>query len=319
MVATLKHAIIGAGVMGTNHARVTANIRDVDVALVVDPDELRAKSVAGPTDASWARALPRDLTGIDTAVVSVPTERHRACGLKLMEAGVHVLMEKPLAANATDAEMLVDAAKANDVVLLVGHIEQFNTAIIEAHRWIDEVVHVSATRVGPYSDRVNEGVVFDLMIHDLDIVRHFVGSPLVEVQSTLRRTRSDAEDLACALLRFESGVTASLTASRVGQDKVRRVEITQSNSTISIDLLQQGLRIHRMAEAEYIEGPVARYRQSGVVEIPFLQQMGEPLLNEVRHFFHCVRQGTTPRVSGQDGLETVRWAERVVEAAHAVW
>jgi UDP-N-acetylglucosamine 3-dehydrogenase len=309
------HAVIGAGAMGANHARVTGNIRDVDITLVVDADAARARALAEATGARWATSLPETLDCVDTAVVAVPTEWHRDYAVCLMDRGVHVLVEKPLAETLADAQALVDAAEANGVVLMVGHVEQFNPAILELSRWIDDVVHVDSTRVGPYSTRVREGVVFDLMIHDLDIIRRIVQSPLVEVHAVARRTRSATEDLACALLRFANGVTASMTASRISQNKVRQLEITQQNSTVSVDLLQQSLMIRRMSQSEFVPAPGGLYRQSGVVEIPFLDHWGEPLQHEVRHFFDCVKAAERPRVSGQDGLESLRWALRVARAA----
>lgn len=303
--------------MGTHHARVTATIRDVEIALVVDSHEPRARALAEPVGAAWATEMPDCLEGVDTAVVALPTDLHKDYAGHLMAEGVHVLVEKPLAGSVEEAQALVDAAEANGVVLMVGHVEQFNPAVVELQRWLDDVVHVDATRVGPYSSRVQEGVVFDLMIHDLDIVRRIVGSPLLDVHATARRTRSATEDLACALLRFANGVTANLTASRISQDKVRQLEIVQATNTVSVDLLQPRVMIRRMSESEFLVAPDARYRQSGVVEIPYLEAWGEPLLHEVRHFFSCVRTGEPPRVSGLDGLEAVRWAVRVAEAAQA--
>jgi predicted dehydrogenase len=307
--------IIGGGVMGRNHARVTANIREVDVTLVVDPDERRARALAEPLGAAWATELPDRLDGIDTAAVAAPTAFHRHYGERLLAAGIHVLMEKPLAGTVDDAEALVKSAADNDVVFMVGHVEQFNTAVLELDHWIDDVVHVEATRVGPDSGRVQESVVFDLMIHDLDMVRRIVGSSLTRVQATSQQVRTTTEDLACALLCFENGVTANITASRIGQNKVRTLEITQRHNTISVDLVQQAVMIRRMSQTEYLAEPEAVLRQSGVVEVPYLEHRGEPLLLEVRHFFDCIKQGTEPRVTGADGLEVVRWALQVAEAA----
>jgi predicted dehydrogenase len=301
--------------MGRNHARVASHVREADLVLVVDSDPARARTLAEPVGAAWATELPRDLSGVDTAVVAVPTELHCEYAVPLMKSGVHVLVEKPLAGSVEDAEEIVKVAAGSDVVLMVGHVEQFNAAVLELDNWVDGVVHVESTRVGPYSGRVREGVVFDLMIHDLDIVRRIVGAPLTRVQATAQRTRSATEDLACALLCFENGATATITASRIGQDKVRHLEIVQAENTISADLLQQSVMIRRMSQTEYLEGSEALHRQSGVVEVPYLEHRGEPLLLEIRHFFDCVRNRTEPRVTGEDGLENVRWALRVEEAA----
>ncbi|MDQ4144743.1 MAG: Gfo/Idh/MocA family oxidoreductase [Actinomycetota bacterium] len=301
--------------MGGNHVRVTRRLRNVDIPLVVDVDAHRAQRVAAEIGAEWETSSSVLAGEVDTAVIAVPTHLHRHVGVPLAEAGIHILVEKPLAGTLEDAQALVDAARANDVVLMVGHVERFNTAILELDRWLDDVIHVEATRVGPFSGRVEEGVIFDLMIHDLDIVRQIIPSPISEVQAVRQNPASNTEDLACALFRFENGATANITASRIGQNKVRRLEITQGSSTISVDLLRQDVMIRRMAQARFFASPDPTYQQSGVVEIPFLANRGEPLLLEVEHFFDCIAQTRRPMVGGEDGLEAVRWALRVADAS----
>ncbi|MCU1451046.1 MAG: oxidoreductase domain protein [Acidimicrobiales bacterium] len=303
-------AIIGAGIMGANHARVARSIADVRVKLVVDPDMERARTLAASVGADWAQAVPDDLA-VDAAIVAAPADVHSEVALPILAAGVPVLVEKPIAETLDDARALVDAAAANDVILMVGHVEQFNTAVMELDRLLHDVVHMQADRVGPYAGRVKESVVLDLMIHDLDIVRRIASSPVEDVCAIARSTRSATPDYACALVSFQSGVTATVTASRIGQSKIRRLEIVESDDFVSVDLLRQDVTVHRVSHAEFLSAEGAAYRQSGVIEIPFLERRGEPLALEVQHFVDCVRTSGRPRVSGEDALETLALALRV--------
>lgn len=311
----LELAVFGAGAMGTNHVRVAQSLRNARIGLVVDVNRARARSIAEPIGARWAVRPPADLSGIDAAVVAVPTQGHVAVAGPLIEAGVPVLVEKPLAGSPSEARALVDAATGRQSLLMVGHVEQFNTAVLELDRLVHSMIHLEATRVGPYAPRVQDGVIIDLMIHDLDIIRRLVGTDPVEIRAMAQRTQSETEDLACALLCFEGGITASLTASRVAQNKVRQLEITQAKSTISVDLLRQAVTVYKTSRSEYRAQGKVRYRQSGVMEIPFLEQRGEPLFLELAHFVDCVTSGEQPRVTGQQGLEALELAYRVAEAA----
>jgi predicted dehydrogenase len=199
--------------------------------------------------------------------------------------------------------------------LLVGHVEQFNTAVLELDRLLHDVVHIQADRVSPHLERAKDSVILDLMIHDLDIVRRIANSPVAEVQAMRRTLASPTADYACALLEFESGMTAAVTASRVAQQKIRRIEITEQDDFITIDLLRQDLTVQRVHHAEFASEEGMVYRQSGVIEIPFFERRGEPLVLELEHFIECVADGCRPRISGEDGLEALRLATLVAEAA----
>lgn len=311
----LRLAIIGAGVMGANHARVARQIRDATVTHVVDADLVKARAVAAAHDAEVTTDVD-DLTGrIDAAVVAAPSELHAELGVPLLKAGVAVLVEKPIAPSVAEAEQLVEAAAVGEAVLQVGHVERFNPAVLELDALVRDVVHVAAARISPYSPRIAEGVIFDLMIHDLDLVRSLVGSEVAEVSATARAVRSETEDLATALLTFTGGVTATLTASRIGQNKIRSLEITQRADFVAVDLLRQDVTVNRVDHVEYLSDEGARYRQTGVVELPFLEHRGEPLLLELSHFVECASTGATPRVSGLDGLRAVELARRIADVA----
>lgn len=311
----LKLAIVGAGVMGANHARIARSVPGVEIAYVVDPDLARAERAAATSGARATTDLGEVLGKVDCAVVASPSSFHEEHGLALIGHGTHVLVEKPVAVSVEAGRRLVDAAADAGVVLQVGHVERFNPAVLELDRLAGDVLHIEAARIGPYSNRVEVGVVLDLMIHDLDIVLSLAGSDPVDVFAAARRTRSATEDLVSALVTFENGVSAALTASRIGQNKIRTLSLTREKDFVAVDLLRQDVTIHRVDHSEYLSDEGTRYRQTGVVELPFLEHRGEPLYLELSHFAEAVRNGTEPRVSGRDGLRALDLAIRVRAAA----
>ncbi len=311
-VAPVRLAVIGAGVMGTNHARVASGLRDLELVAVLDPDHERAEKLAaavGVTTVEHVRELPRLL--VEAAVIATPTDQHAPVAHELIAAGIDVLVEKPIAPDVVTAQRLVDAAGEAGRVLMVGHVERFNPAVLELESVLDGTVHVEARRISAYSPRSRDDVVIDLMIHDLDLISMIAGGVAVEVMSVVRAPRSATPDIAVALLAFDSGVTASVTASRVGQNKIRQLDITQSDNYVVVDLLRQDLSVHRVDQSEYLSDHGRRYRQVGVVELPFLQQQGEPLALELTHFADCVRARSRPRTTGEDAIRALDLALRV--------
>jgi predicted dehydrogenase len=311
----MRLAIVGAGIMGANHARIASGLRDVTVTHVVDPEPDRARRLATAVDAQAAGDVATIVDQIDAAVVAVPTDLHHDTAMELIKGGIHVLVEKPLAATIADAEALAEAAEHQAVTLMAGHVERFNPAVLELDNLLDDVVHVAAARISPYSPRIPEDVVTDLMIHDLDVVRAIAGGDPVEVACMTTRVHSDADDLANALLRFDNGMTANLIASRVGQQKIRELRITEPDRYVTVDLVRQDVTINRVEHAEFLSSEGARYRQSGVVEIPFLEHQGEPLFLELQEFVRAVSTATPPRVTAADGVAALRLVERVQAAA----
>jgi predicted dehydrogenase len=311
----LRLAVVGAGIMGANHARVSMGLRDASVAWVVDPDEAKGRPLAEMVGAQWAPELTPVLGELDAAVVAAPSPLHRPIATELIDAGVHVLVEKPLATSVDDARALVDAAAAKGVTLAVGHVEAYNPAVWELDGMVASPIHIEATRVSPFSPRVVDDVILDLMVHDLEIVLRLAGAPVAEVAAFATSVRTETADLACALLKFENGATANVTASRLGQNKIRELRITQPTDFVVVDLVRQDVTISRVAHSEFVSAEGARYRQSGVMEIPFLERRGEPLFLELSHFVECVLNGAEPRVSGRHGLAALELAVRVRDAA----
>jgi predicted dehydrogenase len=310
----LRLGVVGAGIMGANHARVSAALRDAAVTWIVDPDEEKGATLARATGADWSPDLDRVTEHIDAAIVAAPSSLHCSVGLQLIDAGIHVLVEKPIATTVEDAVRLVEAAHQRGVTLAIGHVESYNAAAWELDRLVDRPIHIEATRISPYSPRIADDVVLDLMIHDIEIALRVAGSPPADVCAVMTDVRSATADLACALVRFQNGVTANLTASRLGQNKIREVRITQADNFVTVDLVRQDVTISRVDHSEFVSDEGARYRQTGMIEIPFLERRGEPLFLELAHFVECVREGAKPRVSGEEGLAALRLALAVRSA-----
>jgi predicted dehydrogenase len=312
----LRLAIIGAGIMGTNHARVARLLRGAELVAVVDRDVERASAAAAATGARAVAEIDSIIGDVDAAIVVVPTAHHHDVAISLAERGIHLLVEKPLAETVERAAAIDTAAAKAGVVLSVGHVERFNAAVAELPRLLDQPIHIEASRIGAYSARVTDGVVFDLMIHDLDIVLSLAGPGIevVAVSGVSQTIRGRSEDLACATVRFSNGLTATFNTSRLGQQKVRRIEVTQNESVLIADLLRQDVTVHRMTRQEYLSDEGTRYRQSSIVEMPFIEIRGEPLLMEQQHFIDCIRNGTTPRVDGAAGVSAIRLATQVQSA-----
>lgn len=317
MTGPLRLAVVGAGSMGANHIRIAQQLQDVRLVAVVDQDLSQARAVTRSTSVEIVGALEDLSVDFDAAVVAVPTVGHMAVASELARRGVSLLVEKPLAPTQSEAEDLVAVAESAGVVLGVGHVERFNPAVAELPRLLEQPLHLEASRISPYTPRIGDGVIFDLMIHDIDIVCSLVtpGADAIDIGGVARVVKGDTEDLATVTMAFSTGETATFNTSRLGQTKIRTLEVTQADSAVTVDLLRQDVTITRMSRHEYLsdEG-TPRHRQSNVVEIPFLETRGEPLALELADFVDAVRTGRRPRVDGAAGARAVGLAQRAVAA-----
>ncbi len=311
----VKLAIVGAGMMGALHARIARTMRNAEVTVVVDQDEDKGRRLAEYVGAAYQPSVNALPGRVDAAIVAVPTESHAEIGIMLLENGLDVLVEKPIAATVEEAKGLVAAAEEYDRILMVGQVERFNPAVIELGRHLADLIHIDVRRVGPFTPRILTGVALDLMIHDVDLVSWLAGSQPKEIAAVTRRVRSNTEDIVVCILTFSTGVSAVLTASRVSQSKQRQIELTQRENVVVADLIRQQVTVHRLQQAEFVDERGAMYRQSGVIEIPYLEHQGEPLSLEQRHFIECVLAHTQPAVSGQDGLAALDTAIRIRDQA----
>ncbi len=301
--APLKVGVAGVGVMGRNHARVLSDIRDFDVTTIFDMDAVTAQGVADVYDAQAVTSVEAFVAAdLDAAVVSTPNRTHADLTVALLERGVHVLVEKPIAATVADARRMIDAAKTSDRVLMVGQVERFNPAVEAVKRAIadEKVISIQITRVGPFPPRMGEvGVVIDLAVHDIDIIRHLTGSEVAEVQPQLARTRAEREDTALLQFRMENGVIAHITTNWVTPYKVRTLQVATQGKFVVADL------ITRQVTEYFGQQPDGSYQTRAVNSWP-----NEPLKKELESFAHAIRTGEPPAVTGEDGLRNLEVALR---------
>ncbi|MEK6711299.1 MAG: Gfo/Idh/MocA family oxidoreductase [Nitrospinota bacterium] len=288
----LRVGVVGAGHMGSYHVAALAELVDVRLTAVADVDRRRAEDVAGRYGAAACADAAQLIGQVDAAIVAVPTAQHHKLARLLLENGVHLLVEKPVCPTVEEARDLFRLAGRNRLVLHVGHVERFNGAVQELTRIVRDPTLIECRRLGPFSPRVQEdGVVLDLMIHDLDIVIRLVDEEIVHLSAVGASVLSDRDDVANVQLRFAGGCVAHLTASRVTQNKIRTLAVTQPDAYITLDYADQELRIHRQASSEHsLSREELKYSEHSQVERLFVHK-DNPLKLELRHFLGAVRSG----------------------------
>jgi len=275
--------------MGRNHARVFSLLEGVELAAVYDQDKQRAEDVAAEFGGVAVDSLDEFAKAVGAATVAVPTIAHRVVGCTLMERGVDVLMEKPIADTLDDATALIETSKKYGRVLQVGHIERFNPVMRELEERLSEPRFIEAHRLSPFPNRsIDIGVVLDLMIHDLEIILHLVRSPIESVDAVGVAVMTSREDIANARIRFENGCVANVTASRISPERLRKIRVFQGDCYLSLDYQEQSAGMYRMGQA-------------GVEKVEVNVEKEEPLKRELASFIESSKKGQAPVVSGQQG------------------
>ena len=289
--AKVRAGVVGTGHMGQYHVLVYAELPDVELVGVVDADLARAAAVAAQYD-TRVFADHHALVGrVDVASVAVPTGQHFAVARDLLEAGISVLVEKPMAPTLDEARALFAVAERTGAVLHVGHVERFNGAVDELRQIVRAPILIESRRLGPFASRVQrDTVVMDLMIHDIDIVLGLVDSPPVRLAAQGTAVHSSVTDVASVQIRFESGTIATITASRATEEKVRTLAITMPDAYVHLDYTDQDIRIYRRANQQYTMSRKAiRYSRASLVE--HLQVHREnPLKLEIQHLIAAHRR-----------------------------
>ena len=302
----VRAAVIGVGHLGRHHARILSSLEGVELVAVVDTDPGRAAAAATATGAS-ARADFREIFDqVDAVTIAVPTELHRDVALPFLEQGTAVLVEKPMARSLTEADELVAAARASGATLAVGHTERYNPAVAAVLPLVTSPRFIEVHRLGAFPERsLDIDVVFDLMIHDLDIILALVRSEVESIEAVGVPVLTPKYDIANARLRFASGCIANVTASRISKERVRKIRFFQPDAYLSIDYAAQEVEGWRLVRREgarpAIEGgplPVAR---------------DEPLRRELADFINAVRTKAAPLVDGDAGRRALALATRVAE------
>jgi len=311
--------VIGVGAFGRNHARVYKELEQQGEPLrllgIVDQDVRRADAVGREFGCRSFGSLDQLLTThseVQAASVTVPTLHHLSVARKLIEAGVDVLIEKPLASTLAEADELLGMAKKHQRVAQVGHLERFNPAVRATIPFITQPMFFEVHRLSVFSPRaLDVDVVLDLMIHDLDIVLSFVNSPVQEVRAVGLPILSGKTDIANVRLEFASGCVANLTASRVSTERIRKLRFFQPRQYISIDYGRQDVLVFTVGDSD---ATPSVNPQIGVVKPPIKSE--EPLRAELRSFLDAVRQRSIPTDTLEDGRRALALALQIVDDIH---
>ena len=314
MTGRIRVAVVGVGYLGQHHARLLAAMDGVELVGVCDVIQARVDEVAARYSTTPYRDA-RDLVSlVDAVTIAAPTDAHVELAIPFLEAGLPTLVEKPMASSLQDADRLVAAAQRAGALLAIGHTERFNPAVAAAIPLISEPRFIEIHRLGAFPERsLDIDVIFDLMIHDLDLLLTVVKSDVVSIEAVGVNVLTPRVDIANARLRFASGCIANVTASRISRDRVRKARFFQGSAYLSIDFAAQELEVYRLVQPSGEEGasttggrPVIHGGKVTVVQ-------EEPLRRELEDFVDAIRTGRHPGVTGRAGREALALATRVAE------
>jgi len=302
----LRAAVVGVGHLGRHHARILGSMAGVSLVAVVDTNEPRAREIAGACGGRPVTDLRDVLDEVDLVSIATPTEVHAAVATACLSRGIPVLVEKPLARSVEECDAIIAAAAAGGAVLAVGHTERFNPAVMAARSAVDKPGFVEIHRMGTFPERsLDIDVVFDLMIHDLDLVLSMVGADVESLEAVGVPVITDRADIANARIRFASGCVANITASRISRERIRKIRFFQRDAYISIDCGAKEVEAYRL-----VRQPGSRPQIEGG-RLPVEDR--EPLRSELEDFVAAVRDKRPPMVTGADGRRAVALAARITE------
>lgn len=304
----VRVGVIGTGALGQHHARIYHQLPETQLSGVFDVDRERCGRIAHEHGATAYESLEALLHEVDAVSVVVPTDLHRTVAGQCIEQGVHVLIEKPIAATTAEAEELVHLARAHDVLVQVGHVERFNPVLSFLEQRVNAPRFIEAHRLSPYPPP-REGlhprgtevsVILDLMIHDLEVILHLVRSPVKAIHAVGTPVLSPTEDIANVRLGFENGCVANITASRISPERMRKIRVFLDDTYLSLDYQAQSGECYRKANNTFERE-----------EVPI--EKGEPLANQLRSFAQCVAGHDEPLVSGEHAAEALKLAVDIIE------
>jgi UDP-N-acetylglucosamine 3-dehydrogenase len=302
----LRVGVVGVGIMGANHARVLAELSGVSLVGIAEPDEKRRNLVTEAIGCAGFTDVEALLTaGVDAVTLAAPTHLHRDIALSCIGRGVHVLVEKPIAPSVEEGRTIIAAAQRAGVTLMVGHVERFNPAVeaIKSALAGEDILSIAITRVGPFPPRMsNVGVVIDLAVHDIDLIRWFTDSEIVEVQPQLSSAVAEREDIALLQFRTASGVLAHINTNWITPFKARTAQIATRKKYILGDLLTR-----QVTECFGFQ-PDGSYSMR---HLPVGH--AEPLRAELQAFVNAIRHGAAPAVTGEEGVASLAIAIRCLD------
>ena len=322
MTKNIKVAVIGAGMMGKNHMKTYKSLNGVELVGVYDIFPEAAKAAAETFGIRAFSSMEEVAENVDAVSVVTTSVTHADVGEFFLNKGIHCMMEKPLACTEEECQRLISAAAKNNVVLLVGHIERFNPAVEQMGKLLSDTSKIrslTAQRMSAASGRITDvDVSMDLMIHDVEVIQSLVKSPVVNIQAASVKTKESpmGKDYITALLEFENGATANITASRITQARVRTLTVTTDTNYIDMDFINQSINVHSQRRMPYVNPENIpewmNYGLKGSVEQLFIPT-NQPLSAELNHFLSCVRGEATPRITGQNALDALRVIWKIQE------
>jgi predicted dehydrogenase len=304
----LKCAVVGVGYLGEHHARFYHELPHCELVGVFDTDNARAQEIANRHECKVFGSLEEIGQECEAASIVVPTNFHKEVAVPLLEAGCHLLVEKPICNSLREAEAILDAANKGNCIVQVGHVEHYNPVMHYLETKVAAPRYIMADRLAPFNPErgIEVGVVLDLMIHDIGIILQLVRSEVTDIRSVGVSVMTGREDIANARIEFANGCVANLNASRVSQKKVREIRIFQENQYLSLDFMHQAGHIMQRV-------PEGLLRE----EIPI--EKGEPLKLELASFAHTVRTQGTPKVCGNFGFQALKTAILITEQIRESW
>ena len=306
MADRVRLAVIGVGHLGRHHARIASTLEGVELVAVVDTNDERAQTASAATGAAALADYREIIDKVDAVCVAVPTEQHRDVALPFLQRGIAVLVEKPIARSLDEARELVAAARASRATLAVGHTERYNPAVAAVLPLVTSPRFIEVHRLGVFSERsLDIDVVFDLMIHDLDIILALVGSGVESIEAVGVPVLTPRYDIANARLRFAGGCIANVTASRISKERVRKIRFFQPDAYISIDYAAQEVEGWRLVRNDGGRPTI----EGGRLPVP----RDEPLRRENADFVRAVTTKSAPLVDGEAGLRALDLATRIAE------
>ncbi len=312
MSQKINVAVIGVGHLGKWHADKYAASEDCNLVAVVDTDLDAARAVADKHGAEAVTDYQAILPRIDAISLVVPTSVHYPIAKDCLEAGIHCLIEKPITETVEQAQTLIDLAKAKNLTLQVGHIERFNSVMMDIDDILDKPQFMESTRLAPFTPRATDvSVILDLMIHDIDIILDLIDSPIKHISASGISVLSDEIDIANARLEFESGCVANVTASRISRKRERKLRIFQKDAYISADFQEKILAVNRKGDEK---------TESGFHDITHNEktyQDTDALNLEVLDFIQAIKTGNPPKVTGEDGKRALQAATEITKLIRA--
>ncbi len=308
----LNVGVIGVGAMGPRHCRIFSNHHLTQLAGVCDLSPVTGNRIAQQFDVPYYASVDELLEHVDAVSVATPTPSHFEIAMRCMAKGVHVLIEKPIAATLEEAHRLAQTAAENGLVVQVGHIERFNPTYLELKNVVEEkrIAAINLRRLSAYqASNTDVDVVLDLMIHDLDLVLELINDTPTTIAAHGLSVFTNTIDHATAQLSFANGPLVTLTASRITEQKFRTIEVTTLDAFVEANLLNKSVTVHRRTVSEYLaqNQKGVKYRQESIMECIHVPAI-EPLFSELDHFAKCIINGLRPQVSAHDGYLALKLA-----------